>query len=1180
MDFLILGPLEAHDEGGRKLPLGGSKQRALLGMLLLHANEVVSSDRLIEELWARAASHDAAKALQAAMSRLRKVLEPGRPPGEPGRLLITRPPGYEVAVSANQLDLFRFERLVAEARETQDPRAAARGLGEALALWRGPPLADLAFESFAQADIARLEELRLAALEDRIRADLELGRHAELTGELEGLVREHPLRERLQALLMLALYRSGRQAEALEAYAAARRALVDELGIEPGRELSELQRSVLAQDSSLDPPAAAAPRVDGVPPPAEPLIGREAELAALTPAVERSLAGRGGIVLVSGEPGIGKSRLAEELATRARAGGAHVVWGRCWEAGGAPAYWPWLQSLRSYAVETEPDVLRAQLATAAGDLAQLVPGIRDLFPDVTIGPALDSEGGRFRLFDAATGFLKRAAAARPLVLVLDDLHAADAPSLLLLQFIARELRQSRLLVVGAYRDIDPIVRDPLATTLVELAREPDTTHVRLAGLDEAGVTAYIESSAGVTPAPRLVEAVHRETEGNPLFVAEVVRLLDSEGRLAGDDAQLRIPPSVRAVISRRVGRLSERCQRLLLLASVLGRGFDLQVLALLSEHPGDDLLEVLDEAMTERVVGELPGARGRFRFNHALIRDTLYDELTPARRLQLHRRAGEALEAAHADDLEPHLAELAHHFVAAAPAGAEAKALDYATRAGDRATSLLAHEEAVRHYELALTLVDDDHTRCELLLALGEAEARAGDTPASKQAFREAADLAEDGGAPEQVARAAVGYGGRIIWEVSRGEEDHLVPLIERALAALGDGDSALRVRLLTRLAGGPLRDASFSPDRKEALSREALEMARRIGDPDTLAFGLAAYILGHHSPPNTPQLLELARELVETATAAGNKERALDGYEELFDALFELGDLPAAKEAHAKMAELAAELRQPSQDWLVAVYRPTVALLEGRLAEAESLMRDARGLGRRALSWNAEVSFALQLYVLRWEQGRIGELEEMVRRAVGEYPTYPLWRCVLAHMTAELGDRAETRRLLDALAADGFAVLPFDEEWLVGMGFLAETARSLEAGDHAGGLYDRLLPWADRIAISYPEISIGPVARFLGVLAMTMARPDNAVAHFEGALATSRRIGARPALARTELDYAAVLLEGGTGSGAARAGELLESCLATAREIGMEPLVRRASALRERITVRGGSPPRRSPPS
>ena len=1142
MVFRILGPLEVLD-GDRQIALGGARQRALLGMLLLHANEVVSNDRLIDELWPGEGLAGGSKALQVAVSRLRKAL------GTDG-LIVTRPPGYELRVDPERIDLRRFEALLAGGREALaggEAQDAAGRLSEALGLWRGEPMADLAYESFCQGEISRLEELRTAALEDRVAADMELGRHAELVGELQDLVARQPLRERLQAQLIRALYRSGRQAEALEAYQAARAALVEGLGIEPGRELQELHAAVLRQDEVLDPQQRAAPT------PSETqrstFVGRERELDQLIEGLEGALAGRGRVALIAGDPGIGKSRLAEELLAAARGGGARVLVGRCWEAGGAPAYWPWVQSLRAYVPQTDLEALRAQLGAGAGDLAQLLPELRDLFPDLPEPPALESEGARFRLFEAASSFLRSAAQDRPLVLMLDDLHAADEPSLLLLRFLARELGESRLLVVCAFRDVDPTLRDPLSSTLAELVREPATARIGLAGLGEADVAEYIELSTGVGAAPGLVKAIHAETEGNPLFVAEVVQLLHAEGHIAQGDAHLRIPPGVRAVIGQRVGRLSERCRELLVAAAVMGREFGLDALGRLSELPRDELLDVLDEAISERVITDVPGAPGRLRFGHALIRDTLYDELSSARKLRLHRAAGEALEKAYSAGLEAHLAELAHHYFTAVPDGDPGKALEYARRAGDRAASQLAYEEAVRLYGMALTLVGEDAARCDLLLALGDAQARAGDMPAAQLAFRTAADLAEELGLREQLARGALGYGGRLVWEVSRGDVHH-VPLLERALAVVGDEDSALRVKLLARLAGGPLRDASFPPERRLRLSEEALEMARRIGDPGTLAYALAGYNASNHRPDFTPEQGTLATELIRLATEAGEPELVVEGLEHRATAQLELGDMQGAKADMVAMAKMADEIRQPSQDWIVLVYRALLALLEGDFAKAEGHISDEPGLGGRAQSWNAAVTYGLQLYVLRREQGRLAEVEELVRYSVETYPTYPIWRCVLAQTAAQLGDPSEADRALEALVVD----MPVDEEWLVGIGLLAEAASTLGDSDRASLIYDRLRPYGDRVAVSYPEISMGSVSRNLGLLAATMERWDDAARHFEDALEMNSRIGARPWLAHAQEDYARMLSGRDDPGDQERSRELMQAAELAYGELGIPP--------------------------
>jgi DNA-binding SARP family transcriptional activator len=732
MEFRILGPLEVLEEG-RALELGGAKQRALIALLLLNANRIVARDRLIDALWDERPPETAHKALQVHVSQLRKLLGAGH--------VLTRTPGYLLQVEEGALDLQRFQALVAEAKQAE-PREAAAKLREALSLWRDRALADFSYERFAQAEIARLEELRVAALEERFEAELALGLHADVVGELEGLVREHPLRERLRRQLMLALYRSGRQAEALEAFQEGRRVLVEELGIDPSSALRELERAILTQDPALDLALRQADERDGR---RAVLVGRERELGELLEGLEDVLAGRGRLFLVVGEPGIGKSRLADELINRATARGVQVLIGRCWEAGGAPAYWPWVQSMRSYVRSSNPETLRSELAADAGKLAQILPELHDLFPEIEASPPPETEGARFRLFDCVASFLERIAEARPLVLAFDDLHAADEPSLLLLQYVARELAESRILLLGTYRDIDPILNDPLATTIAELVRQPLTRRVALAGLSAQNVARLIELTAEVSPTRELVAGIYEETEGNPLFVGEVVRLLAQEGLLTGgreDVERIGVPHGVREVIGRRIRRLSEGCARILTLASVLGREFGLGALESMSALPLDELLKGLDEAMFERLVGEVPGSPGRLRFAHALIRDALYEELTKARRIGLHRLAAEALENLYVADPEPHFAELAHHFFLAAPGGEADKAADYARPAGDRAIASLAYEEAVRLYSLGLEALElatkpDETTRCDLLLGLGDARARAGDlTARTRASFR------------------------------------------------------------------------------------------------------------------------------------------------------------------------------------------------------------------------------------------------------------------------------------------------------------------------------------------------------------------------------------------------------------------------------------------------------------
>jgi DNA-binding SARP family transcriptional activator len=1141
MDFRLLGPLEVA-EHDRSVVLGGVKQRALLAVLLLHANDVVSTEQLVDEVWGESPPATVAKSIQVYVSRLRKQLGEGR--------LVTRAPGYLLRVDPSELDVACFERLAAEAEDAQ-PKVAGEKLRRALALWRGPPLADLAYEPFARAEIARLEELRAAALEQRIEADLALGRHSRLVGELEGLVTEHPLRERLRGQLMLCLYRCGRQAEALESYQAARRVLVEELGIEPGRQLRELHQAILRQDPGLDlAPVAESP--DEAPRGA--FVGRVPELAELMAGLDDAFAGRGRLFLVVGEPGIGKSRLAEEVMRHARARGARVLVGRCWEAGGAPAYWPWVQAMRAAVRDTDSAALLAHLGAGAAQLAQIVPELRQRFPDLPEPPALESEVARFRLFDATAEFLGNISQAPPTVLVLDDLHAADAPSLLLLRFLARELRSTHILLLAAYRDVDPIPGRPLTETLAEVAREPVTRRVSLGGLSEREVAQYVKLTASQIASMPLVAAVHQETEGNPLFVGEIVRLLAVEGvgSESTAEARLAIPQSIRDVIARRLTHLSHECNRLLVLAAVIGREFALDALARLAGVSEDGLLDVLDEAMAARVLADVPGAADRLRFAHVLIRDTLYEGLAAARRARLHRQVVAALEALYGDEPGQHLAELAHHSMASSDVD---KALRYAQRAGDRALALLAYEEAARLYQTALDALDladvrDERTRCELLLSAGEAQMRAGNTQAAKRAFLDAAGIGRRLGLPRELARAAAGYAREDMYLRAAGD-DRLVPLLEEGLAALADEDVALRVRLLARLAGA-LRDEP-SRDRRDRLSKEAVELARATENPSALAYALDGRVPVIIAPDTVTECLAVATELREVAARIGDTLRVAHGHLHECITRVMVGDAGELDASVHAMSRLTDELKQPAHLWEARAAKAVLALAAGRFTEAEELIEQALALGERVKPEMAIPVYRLQRYTLCDFRGGVENLEPAIRELVADWPARPAFRCALAHLHARLGRRSEAQRALDDLTRDDCSALPFDQEWLYGMSLLAETAALLSDTDSAAVLYRLLVPWAAFNAADWPEAIRGSASRYLGILAATRRRWDEAGMHFEDAVAMNARMGARPWLAHTQHDYARMLLARARTHDRESARDLLNQALVTYRELGME---------------------------
>ena len=1073
MEFRILGPLEARRDGVPLSP-GGPKQRALLALMLLHANEPVSRAALIDGLWGERPPETAAKALQVYVSQLRRAL---------GRELVrTHPGGYRLVLEPDALDLSRFERLVAEARAAA-PAAAATKLREALGLWRGAALTDVAHEPFAQAEVGRLEELRLAAAEALVEAELALGRHAQLVPELEGLVAHNPLREHLRGQLMLALYRSGRQADALNAYQAARSTLIEELGLEPGQALQQLERSILRQDSALDAPAP--PARSGT---SAGFVGREGEVSELAAALESALAGCGGLLLLAGEAGIGKTRLAEELAALARERGADVLWGRCWEAGGAPAYWPWTQAFRAY--------LRDHELAPAAELAPILP---ELGEGLLIS---DPEQARFRLFEAAAGFLRAAAASNPLLLVLDDLHAADVPSALLLRFLAPELASMRVLAVGTVRTGEVRRDQPLAPVLVELGRRA-ARRLDLAGLAVDDVAALVEATTGKRASGDVAAAIAGRTDGNPLFVSELARLLATDVLLEA------VPPAVRDVISVRVRGLSARCADTLALASVLGRDVPLGALATLAGLERDELLEVLDEAVEVRLLVDVDGSPGVLRFSHALVRDALYEELPATRRLRLHRGAAETLVALYAGDLEPHLAELAHHFAAAD----DSRACVYARRAGEHAARALAFEEAARLFETALESAPADD-RCGILLSLGDVQMRAGDTEFGRETFLRAADLARAAGEAESLARAALGYGGRLMWTDSGGDRK-LVPLLEEALEALGGAYPALRALLLTRMLGA--LKSVLPPERRAELGREAVALARAHCDDAQLSAMLLTVRVAAWGPDDAEGHLSIATEIIELADRAGELERAIDGRCFRVESRMTLGDLPGTLADLEEAARLAEKLGQPTGHWHVAAHRIELALLQGRFEEAEELIDYTRTLADRTHGVDMLKTYRQQRYGLRRAQARAEEAEEDVRQLVADYPEHTWARCLLADFCAQVGRDEEAGVILAELSAGDFSGVTRDNSWMLSIALLAEVAAAARELRAAATLYELLAPYAELNVVAAHSFGTGSAHRSLGLLACVNGRFDDADRHFHGALTRNETMGAVPWVAATE---------------------------------------------------------------
>lgn len=901
-----------------------------------------------------------------------------------------------------------------------------------------------------------------------------------------------------------------------------------------------------------------------------PFVGRERELSILRGALDHARAGRGGIVLLAGEPGIGKTRTAQELSDHAVRQGMLVLWGRCPEEPGAPPYWPWLQLLRRYAELHDDETMRATLGSHADPLLALDANLARRFTyQPPPGPALDPAEARFRLFDVMAEFWRRAATERTALLVLDDLHRADASSLRLLEFIVAQLAGARLMILGTYRDSEVARRDPLSDTLAELARGPSFQRIRLTGLSSAETAEFIAGFASPS-SPELVSALHERTEGHPLFLTEMTRYLLQRGTptpLTAADARdhaRRLPEGVREVIGTRLNRLTPVCNRVLGNAAVIGRTFGLEVLSrLLDETAEEECATALEEAVTARVIDEL-SEPGWYQFTHALVRDALYDEMPAPRRLRLHQRIAAVLEERHRDDLTPILSALAYHYGAALPAGTGAKALEYATRAAERADAMLAYEEATRHYELALQAVEPSmrERACALMLAMGEAQAKAGDSAHAMTTFLGAAESARRLGDPELFARAAHGYEGVAWRSAAASGGPQAAALVQEALERLATTDSHERAVLLAALCRA-LVWCNRIPEATRAHAL-AVAMARRLRDPVVLFGALSAIVPARWAPELLDLRLASGREAMELARGHGRADLAvsnLSGWH--IGDLMESGDTRGAAAVADFGLESPEVARQPFFLGVMLSLRAMLAIHEGRFADAEALAEQALRCASRFNAANAAGAYAVQMFTLRRAQGRLRELAPVLKQFRKTASDAATWQPGLAVLYCELGLADEAREAFEKPAASDFAGVPRDGVWLGVIAYLAETCVWLGDEARAPTLYRLLAPYAERNIVFGAHVAcFGAAARLLGMLAATLARWDDAERHFERALAIDAATGGRPWLVQSRCEYAAMLLERRRPGDRDQAMEIIDVALQESRTLGMQSLESRLAAL------------------
>ena len=789
---------------------------------------------------------------------------------------------------------------------------------------------------------------------------------------------------------------------------------------------------------------------------APPFVGRIGEMAKLDEKLKQLRLG-GGIVMVVGEPGMGKTRIMEEFAGRARSDGAVVLWGRCYEGEWAPSFIPFIEAINAYAQTVEPGRLVEDLGYAAATIARVVPDLHGVLGNLPEPPALQPEEERFRLLEAVADFLVAAARRWPIVLMLDDLQWADRGTIAMLRHVARALSASRVLVVGAYRNIDLDRTHPLSDALGALRREAPYERILLKGLDAGQVGELLGSIVDEDVPAELASVIGVETDGNPFFIREILVHLAEEGKLLGEDgallsgsiADMGIPEGVREVIGRRVSHLSHGCGRLLTLASTMTGGCPWEVLLAISGEDEATVLDHLDEALAAHLMRERKSDGAlTYDFAHALIRQTLYEELSAPRRLVLHRRIGEALETLYADDLESHVAELAHHFLQASHGADVSKGVDYAARAGRRAMARAAYEEAAGLYERGLQVLaahapSRREQTCELLLALGDAQMFGGEPDTAMKSFVEAAELARQLPTRDAFARAAFGYDTARFTagpSLLRAERQFAEKLLREALDGL-TGETALRARVLARLASCV---AWNQDDARADLTAEALRIARAAGDPETTVYTLYARLsLTPAGPHTVHERLESASDVVSAAEATADKEHALLGRYLRMHALLELGRIADADAEMEAFAALADELRIPQYRAWTLFFRSMRAFMAGRFDEADQLSQEALAMDRRLQTSVAVSLFGVQTFTSRRERGQLESLEGAVTGFVERYPEIR-WLCALADLHVEIGKQADARRELDQLAEHDFTDLQRDGNWLIALTLLSEVCFAL----------------------------------------------------------------------------------------------------------------------------------------
>ncbi|MBW3657542.1 MAG: AAA family ATPase [Actinobacteria bacterium] len=899
-------------------------------------------------------------------------------------------------------------------------------------------------------------------------------------------------------------------------------------------------RTLIVSDLSLHEPV-------GQPAPDEPL-GRDAELREIAELIARARSGNGRLVLVSGDAGVGKTSLADAVMRRAQEQGLRVAWGRCWEGGDAPAYWPWSQILR--------DLVKLHIRDGAiGPVDAVVTLLQRISPRAAGAEPPISSGASFRLHDDIVQLLLETAGSRPSLFVLDDVHAASESDLSLLRLLSAELSNAPLLVLATHRPLPLQARPGSSRLLTDLLR--GAVHIPLDGLDSSAVADLAARVVGVRPPAAVTDALVEATGGNPFFVVEIARSLGRDGWSAMElpDARAPLPAGVRGAVRLRLEPLPDDALHLLRLAAVIGREFDLATLQAAAGVDIEGLLPALSVAVEAGVVARAPVASGRYAFAHVLYREVLYDDLPLADRTRIHATLARVMSDRHAGDEGFATTEVARHFLEGAPLVDGLVAAHWTARAAARAAAARAYPEASRWYERTLELLTgvdapgEDILGCAL--QLGDAQLHAGRTLEARSTFERAADVADQLGSAQGFAMAALGracgLGG---YGYVADADPVVIDLLERALLRVGEEDSPTRARLLGRLAVELYYSDQVS--RRRALADEAVAVASRLEDPATGLIASYSRLVAGHGPDDVGARLEGSRAIIAGAHAVHDDELELRGRHLRLVTLLELGDVGEAEAEIRRFAQAVRRSPRPLSHWQLAVLDAARAFTAGRFDDAEEHAHTALALGDAVLGTAARVVFGVQVCMLRWAQGRIDEILPAIRLYLEEFPG-SAWAGALSFMEAQRGHVDHARTHVERLIGHDGARVARDGNWLVTLCML--TMACWELGDEQGAalLRRELSPYADQIAIANAgAASFGSVSVFLGLAASATGDLDAAERYLGAGLARNRAVGDRPLTAWALHHYVRVLRRRGLPTDLVRAAEMEHELRASAAALGM----------------------------